>query len=56
MDFLLADDGLLVTGSCGEGECWHDTQSGLQNTAESCTGIYTIRLLDSLLQLEGDSL
>lgn len=56
VDFLLANDGLLVTGSCGEGECWHDTQSGLENTAESCTGIYTIRLMDSLLQLEGNSL
>ena len=29
-------DGMLVTGSCSEAECWHDTQSGLQNTAETC--------------------
>jgi len=56
VDFLRRGDGLLVTGSCSESECWHDTQSGLQNTAETCTGVYLIRLMDSLLQLEADSL
>jgi DUF1680 family protein len=56
VDFFRHGNGMLVTGTCSEGECWHDTQSGLQNTAETCMGAYVIRLLDSLLQLEGDSL
>lgn len=56
VDFLRRRNGLLVTGSCSEAECWHDTQSGLQNTAETCTGVYLIRLMDALLQLEADSL
>lgn len=56
VDFLRRGDGMLVTGSCSESECWHDTQSGLQNTAETCTGAYLVRLMDALLRLEGDSL
>jgi hypothetical protein len=56
VDFLRRGDGLLITGSCSEAECWHDSQSGLQNTAETCTGTYLVRLMDSMLQLEGASI
>jgi len=56
MNFLRRGDGLLVTGSCSEAECWHETQSGLQNTSETCMASYLARMLDSMLQLEGDSL
>jgi len=33
--FLLERNGMVVTGSCSHWECWHDTQSGLQNTSET---------------------
>jgi hypothetical protein len=56
LDFMLHGNGLLITGSCGEGECWHDSQSGLQNTAETCAGTYVVRLADLMLQLETNSL
>jgi DUF1680 family protein len=50
------DNGMLVTGSCSEGECWHDTQSGLQNTSETCMAAYLARIMDAMLRLEGESL
>jgi uncharacterized protein len=56
LEFLLHDDGMLITGSCSEGECWHQSQSGLQNTAETCTGFYGIQLMDALLRIEGKSI
>jgi uncharacterized protein len=56
LDFMLHGNGMLITGSCGEGECWHDSQSGLQNTAETCMSAYVVRLSDLMLQLENDSL
>jgi DUF1680 family protein len=54
--FMRKDNGMLVTGSCSEGECWHDTQSGLQNTSETCMAAYLARIMDAMLQLEGASL
>ena len=33
-DFLLKGDGLVITGTCGDHECWHDTQSGTTNRAK----------------------
>jgi hypothetical protein len=55
MDFLTRHDGLVVTGTCGDHECWHDSQSGTVNLGETCTVAYLIRVLDDLLRLEGDS-
>jgi hypothetical protein len=56
LDFLLKQDGLLITGTCGNHECWHDTQDGGHNLAETCTTAYLIRFLDELLQEEADPL
>lgn len=56
IDFMRKSDGMLVTGSCSEGECWHDTQSGLQNTSETCMAAYLARVMDAMLQLEGASI
>jgi uncharacterized protein len=56
IDFLRKSDGMLITGSCSEAECWHDSQSGLQNTSETCMATYLARLMDAMLQLEGSSL
>ncbi len=55
VDFLLRGDGLVITGSCGDHECWHDTQAGTTNLAETCATAYLIRLMDDLLCLEGDA-
>jgi len=54
--FMRKGEGLLVTGSCTDGECWHDTQNGLANTSETCLSAYLARVMSSLLELEGDSL
>lgn len=54
--FMLEDDGMLITGTCSEGECWHQTQSGLQNTAETCGGFYGIQVMEAMLRIEGKSL
>jgi len=55
MDFLTGHDGLVISGTCGDHECWHDTQSGTTNLGETCTTAYLLRTLDDLLRLEGDS-
>jgi DUF1680 family protein len=55
MDFLKRRDGLVVTGTCGDHECWHDSQAGTVNLGETCTVAYLLRVLDDLLRLEGDS-
>jgi len=55
LDFLLRRDGLVITGSCGDHECWHDSQAGTTNLAETCATAYLIRLMDDLLCLEGDT-
>jgi uncharacterized protein len=55
MDFLTRRDGLVISGTCGDHECWHDTQSGTTNLGETCTVAYLLRTLDDLLRLEGDN-
>jgi hypothetical protein len=55
MDFLTRRDGLVISGACGDHECWHDTQSGTTNLGETCATAYLLRALDDLLRLEGDS-
>jgi hypothetical protein len=54
MKYLLEEDGLVVTGTCGQHECWHSTQEGAANLGETCATAYLIRLLDEMLRLEGD--
>jgi uncharacterized protein len=54
LDFLTKGDGLVVTGACGDHECWHDTQSGTINLGETCATAYLLRVLDELLKLEED--
>jgi hypothetical protein len=54
--FLRANDGLEITGACGRDECFDNDQGGIGAIGETCSSAYDIRLLDSLLQLEGDSL
>ncbi|HPM85225.1 MAG TPA: glycoside hydrolase family 127 protein, partial [Candidatus Anammoximicrobium sp.] len=53
IDFLTGHDGLVITGACGDHECWHDTQEGTLNLGETCATAYLIRMLDELLRMEG---
>lgn len=54
--FMRKGDGMLVTGSCTDMECWHDTQSGLKSSSETCMAAYVARVMDAMLRLEGGSL
>ena len=56
LDFMLHGNGMVVTGGCGDHECWHNTQTGTVNLTETCAMVYVLKFLDNLLQLEGDSL
>ena len=53
LDFLTLHDGWVITGTCGDHECWHDTQQGTVNLGETCTTAYLVRALDNLLRLDG---
>lgn len=55
IEFLTRKDGLLISGSCGLQEAWHDKQQLSGNVSETCTTAYLIRMLDRFLRLEGDS-
>ena len=55
LDFLCGENGLVITGTCGDHECWHDTQQGTVNLGETCATAYLLRLLDDCLRREGDS-
>lgn len=55
MAFLLAGDGLVVTGTCGDHECWHNTQAGTTNLGETCTTAYLIRFWDELYRRTGQA-
>jgi uncharacterized protein len=51
-DFMLNQDGLVITGTSGFHECWDDSQTGTVNLGETCTVAYLIRFWDTLLKLE----
>ncbi len=48
------DGGLLVTGTCSDGEQFTYNQNGRGAIGESCVTAYLLRWFDSLLRLEGD--
>ncbi|NMC19792.1 MAG: hypothetical protein GYA33_05165, partial [Thermogutta sp.] len=56
LDFLLHREGMVITGECGDHECWHDTQAGTINLGETCATAYLIRFLDEVLRRTGESL
>jgi DUF1680 family protein len=55
IDFLTRKNGLVITGTCGDHECWHDSQAGTTNLGETCTVAYLLRVLDDLMRLEGNA-
>ena len=48
------EGGMLVTGSCSEGEHFTYNQNGRGAIGESCVTAYVLRWIDSLMRLEGD--
>jgi len=56
LDFLTKEDGMVITGSSGDQELWHNTQEGTANLAETCTTTYLVRWLNELFQLEANPL
>ena len=46
--------GMLVTGSCSEGEHFTYNQNGRGDIGESCVTAYLLRWIESLMRLEGD--
>jgi len=54
--FLLDGDGLVITGTCSDHECWHNTQSGTTNLGETCATAYLLRFYDELLRQTGIAL
>lgn len=55
LDFMMAQDGLVITGAVSDIECWHNSQEGLWNLGETCASAYIINLADELLRLENSS-
>jgi len=54
VEFLSRQNGLVITGACGDHECWHDTQQGTINLGETCMTAYLLRLMDDCLRRDGD--
>ena len=54
MSFLTRGNGMVITGTCGDHECWHNTQAGTVNLGESCATAYLLRWLDEQLRMTGD--
>jgi len=54
IEFMTRGDGMAITGGCGQFEIWTADQDGRGALAESCATAYQIRVLDSLLRLEGE--
>ncbi len=54
MDFLLAKDGMVITGGAGHGECWSNNQHGTGHLGETCATAYQIFMYDELLRMQGE--
>ncbi|HOK09617.1 MAG TPA: glycoside hydrolase family 127 protein [Candidatus Hydrogenedens sp.] len=54
LDFILKNNGLVIIGTCGQHECWHDTQEGSCNLGETCMTAYLIRWWDEWLRETGN--
>ena len=53
VEFLRQKNGLVITGTCSQAECWHSDQDGTGELGETCTTAYWIRLCGRMLCLEG---
>ena len=55
LDFMLHEDGCLITGGAGQCEIWTSDQDGRGELGETCATAYQLRVYDSLLRLQGES-
>ncbi|MCX7045087.1 MAG: glycoside hydrolase family 127 protein [Candidatus Sumerlaeota bacterium] len=55
MDFFIFNDGMTIIGGAGQWECWTSDQDGRGALGETCATAYQLRLLDSMLRLEGNA-
>jgi len=56
LDFMLRGNGLVISGACGDHECWQDTQAGATNLGETCASAYQLRFWDELMRQAPDPL
>ena len=54
-DFMLNNDGLMLTGSGGQWEIWTNDQDGRGALGETCATAYQIRIYDAMLRQKGES-
>ncbi|MBX7259745.1 MAG: glycoside hydrolase family 127 protein [Candidatus Hydrogenedentes bacterium] len=54
MDFMTKQDGLTIIGTCGQHECWHNTQEGAANLGETCATAYLLRFWEDLMCMNDD--
>lgn len=55
IDFITRENGMVITGACGDHECWHNTQAGTHNLGETCASAYMIRLCNQLTQMKSEA-
>ena len=53
LEYLRQKNGLVITGTCSQSECWHSDQDGTGELGETCTTAYWIRLCGRMLCLDG---
>lgn len=54
MTYLMDRNGLAITGTCGQHECWHSSQEGAANLGETCATAYLLRFWEDLMCMNGD--
>jgi DUF1680 family protein len=55
-EFMLHDDGLMLTGGGGQWEIWTDDQDGRGELGETCATAYQLRVYDALLRRTADAM
>ena len=55
MEFLTRNDGMALTGGCGQWEIWTDDQDVRGELGETCATAYQLRVFDHLLRSSGES-
>ncbi len=55
LDFLTANDGMVISGETGQWEAWTDDQDGDNALGETCATAYQIRFYENLFRLFGEA-
>jgi DUF1680 family protein len=56
MDFITHKNAMVVSGACGQHECWHVDQDGGKGLGETCATAHLIWFMDSLFRMSGEPL